>query len=366
MQSMRPGPRDSDGAAHGSLSTILGSLTSGRNNRACKVLVVGNYGNGNTGDEAILVGLLGCFQEQASVQIITRSPESIQTLHRVVGLKTISKSAFLAFIRCDVLVIGGGGMFGRGLHSLVAVLPLVALFATLNGKKVVYAAIGAYPDMPRLVRSVLQLSARFATFVTARDEDSAGLLSSGWAKGTSVGVVEDPAVLIEVAPAEEITKYIDLAALGAKPIIVSLKALPDSVLLERVCEVVGMALKEYVAELDASIVFICLSDQGDYGLGQAVSDRVLATRVTDKHLDSKVKVVGPNLPPRVAKAIVGYGRGVIAMRLHAQIFAESLGVPVFSIAFEHKTRLGFKSPGSSLVEAADLDVDKILEWLSSL
>jgi polysaccharide pyruvyl transferase WcaK-like protein len=72
--------------------------------------------------------------------------------------------------------------------------------------------------------------------------------------------------------------------------------------------------------------------------------------------------VGPHLDPRDAKAITGIAAAVVAMRLHAQIFAHSMSTPVWGITFEKKTT-SFLTEIGAPCSPGDATGDRLVAWL---
>ncbi len=107
-----------------------------------------------------------------------------------------------------------------------------------------------------------------------------------------------------------------------RPLVVSLKAMPDVRRTEDVVRQVARALLLWESMHPGPVVFLSMSRQSDYGLGALWSDRRLAERVVAAAgLARPPLIIGPNLEPRMAKGVTGVARKVLAMRLHAQISA---------------------------------------------
>jgi len=120
-----------------------------------KIIISGYYGFGNTGDEAILTGILKnlreescCLGEDFDFTVLSADPSStsrdygVRAVNRT-GLKDILKSLW----GCDLFISGGGGLLqdvtGRQ-FSIFYYLGL-ALLARLCGKKVSIYAQGMAP-----------------------------------------------------------------------------------------------------------------------------------------------------------------------------------------------------------------------------
>ncbi|MGW7007793.1 glycosyltransferase [Streptomyces sp. NPDC054933] len=336
-----------------------------RRRRPGRALLIGNYGNGNTGDESILVRLAELAGDRRDrFTVVSRDPDAVTRLHGLTAVRTTSARAVRAFLRADTVAVGGGGMFGRGLPPLVRILPAVLLAARLLGKEIHVVAIGAYPDTPQPTRWLLQLVCRHATAVTVRDAGTRRLLSSGPARWVRPALVPDPAESLAAASAERVRAEtgIDPATL---PLLVSLKPMPDRQTRSRVLAAVADALREW--DDDRPVVFLCLSDRGDYGLGTAVCDAALSVEVARRSgLGARAVLAGPGLHPAVAKALVGAASGIVAMRLHAQVYAVAEGTPLFGVSFEPKSDAWLTASGVPVHRAEGLDASAVSRWLAGL
>ncbi len=343
----------------------LRHLLRDRRHRAGRALLIGNYGNGNTGDESILVRLAELAgQRRHRFTVVSRDPAAVTRLHALAAVRTTSVGAVRAFLRADAIAVGGGGLFGRGLPPLVRMLPAVLLVARLLGKEVHVVAIGAYPDTPQPTRWLLQLACRHAATVTVRDAGTRRLLSCGPARWVRPALVPDPAESLVPAPAEQVREVTGVDP-ATRPLVVSLKPMPDPGMRQRVSAAVADALREW--DDDRPVVFLCLSDRGDYGLGTALGDAALSAEVVGRcGLGARATVAGPGLHPAVAKALVGAASGIVAMRLHAQIYAVAERTELFGISFEPKCDAWLAASGLAVHRAESLDAATVAGWLAGL
>jgi polysaccharide pyruvyl transferase WcaK-like protein len=371
-----PAPHDPAGGTDAALSGPADTgrqiryLLRDRGRRPGRALLIGNYGNGNTGDESILARLAELAGDRRDrLTVVGRDPDTIARLHGLAAVRTLSAEGVRAFLRTDAIAVGGGGMFGRGLPPLVRVLPAVLLAARLLGKEIHIVAIGAYPDTPQPTRRLLQSVCRRAACVTVRDPRTRQVLSSGPARWTRPSLVADPAESLTAAPPDRVRAETGVDP-ARRPLVVSLKAMPDLAALHRVTDTVAAALRTW--QDDRPVVFLCLSDRGDYGLGEAVSDASLARRVAERAgldltaPDSRARLAGPGLHPAVAKALAGSASGVVAMRLHAQIYAVAEETPLFGISFETKSDAWLTASRAAIHRTERLTPAELSDWLSAL
>ncbi|WP_045745227.1 polysaccharide pyruvyl transferase family protein [Actinoplanes rectilineatus] len=345
------------------LGRAVRHATRRRGGRPARMVLLGNYGNGNTGDESILSGLLSLTDAPDTITVVSRNPEQLARLHGVDAAPTVSGRSLRAFLTADAVGIGGGGMFGHGLPPLVRVLPWVAVAARLLGKEVYFLSLGAYRTTPANTRIPLQLAARLATAITVRDPESRATMSGGISR-REVYVVPDPSTM--VPPAAE-ARVRELTGETGRPLLISVKAMPDLVELDRLLAEVGRAVAGWAATHDNPIYVVSMSTAGDYGLGTDFSDARLGERLIEHGgLAGRVRVLGPDLHPSLAKGLHARAAGVIAMRLHSQIFATSTGAPLLGLSFEPKSRLWLAENGGDELDTGAVTEAAVRGWLHSL
>ena len=315
------------------MPTVSDAPAGGRSER---VLLIGNYGNGNVGDDAILLQMAPTALAHGRVVVLSRHPERIASLVPDVSCRAmVSRHALAAFVRADTVVIGGGGMFGRGLPPLVALLPFVLLASTYLGKDVELRAVGAYPDMPPPVAWGLRRLVRRSRHASARDPASVTALGGP----DLVTLVRDPAWALEPAPSGVVTTLLADAGVDTSlPLVaVALKPGAGEATDDHLLAAVADGLDRWASDGAGQIIFLSLSDKGDYNLGAALTDLDLGNRLQEgmTHGD-RVRFVGPGLHPAVMRGVIGRCTAVVALRLHAQIFAKSAGRPLFGLSFEAK------------------------------
>jgi polysaccharide pyruvyl transferase WcaK-like protein len=346
----------------GDLATEIASLYGGLKSRQ-KVLIFGNYGNGNLGDEGILAGVLAAIKPVADVTVVSRAPKKLSDLHNVKSVKMMSLRGAFALLRCDHVAIGGGGMFGNGINVMTSMLPVIALLAQKLGKQTVFLGTGAYSSSPSWVLRCLRTVGSRSLFVSARDLESAAVL----AHGPTTVIVDDPAIGLPPAPAEvgraalaEAGVRLDrpLLGLSLKPTLY-----PDR--NDAQVAAAAAACDWWRENLDGDCVLLVLSGRGDNGA--TVSDQTLLDAVAARtSVPDGIYRLGPNLRPEVMKAAIGQLQLVIGHRLHAQIYAWSMGVPVVGISYERKSDSFLEARRLPRVDLWALEPGRLVEILSAM
>ena len=156
-----------------------------------RVLVAGSYGQGNTGDEAILRGILGSLRAarpDLEFQVVSGQPAATAARH---GVEAVAWSDWPAIVealaQADLLVLGGGGIFfdywGFDPRRLVeneapdlAHYASFPLLAWLLGKPLMLWACGVGPLRTEEARAAVRATFGLATRASVRDRESHQLL----------------------------------------------------------------------------------------------------------------------------------------------------------------------------------------------
>jgi len=169
-----------------------------------EVLLIGGYGAGNIGDEAILSGLFKYVSPNINtINVISHNPEETYRIHShelpdSVTLNAITPSPTILtkhLFSSDHIVVGGGGIFSRYIGPYASKLPYYTLAGQLFQQEVHWTAIGVYPSTPSSVMRPLTLSINLSNSVSVRDPVSKSTLEN--AGVATVTHVPDPATRLE-------------------------------------------------------------------------------------------------------------------------------------------------------------------------
>jgi len=292
------------------------------------VLVVGAYGYGNVGDEAILSGLLVRLEGHA-VTVVSRSPGDTTALH---GVRSIGIGQAVSALRHHrSVVIGGGGLFGRDMGRIGRLLPAFGLLAAALGKTVSVVGVDIDDRLSGSARPLVPLLMRAAASVQVRDRASAAVLA-GW--GASAGVEPDLSAWMQPRDADAARHALQEAGLDPeRPIIGLALTGVNPTLADRVVEASVVAVDALLDALpEAQFCFIPMSR---HPWVPTHDDRLVAQRL--RQLRPGVAVLEGPLPPDLVLATIGELSALVAMRYHAMLFAERAGVPLIPISYADKT-----------------------------
>lgn len=331
-----------------------------------RIVISGYYGFNNAGDEAILDSMTGTLRAQAAaqgqkLQITVLSADPAATAARL-GVEAVGRmdfpAVFRALLRADALLSGGGGLLqdatGRGM-SVPYYLGLV-LLARLLGKKAIFYAQGIGPIRKKRNRLLTRLIANTATAIAVRDQGSREELERLGVTRPPVTVTVDPVFLLE--PADERGRAAGfIQMLPADKPVVGI-AVRSWLKEEETLREIAAAADCVARDISAVTVLVPMHYPEDLAVAENLAGRMKTETV----------ILRENLQPRELLAVFGRFNLVLAMRLHALIFAAVCGVPMLGIGYDRKVdaflnRLELGSAGEpGALEAPRLARQALERW----
>lgn len=316
-----------------------------------QIALTGYYGFGNAGDDAILgmiVSRIRNAQPDSVITVITYPGGDVDAVRGQVDGGAIAGvisgsdiDAVLAVATAtDLLIVGGGGLIqdyrpiDPGLRFTPGYADLTfwstpAIAARARGIPVTSWALGVGPLTTDAGKTEASLLFAQMGIVTVRDPDSAALVRQLGCD--RVEVTADPVYLARPADTgllERLAEVEDIPVGGAMRIGVALRSWGDTDVT-----VLARQLDVLSERYDADIVFVPFQ-QARRGLDH---DGLFATKVaatmTRRH---RRGVIGSELSSSEKAEILAGCDLVVAMRLHAAIFAACAGRPVVALSYDPK------------------------------
>jgi N-acetylglucosaminyldiphosphoundecaprenol N-acetyl-beta-D-mannosaminyltransferase len=284
------------------------------------ILVLGAYGVSNTGDEAILAGLLSLTGRER-VTVISRDPAETSRMHHVRSV-AIGR-ALPELLKHDVLVIGGGGLFSRHMGSFGRFIPLYGLLARRFGLRVSIEGVGIDSAPPSWVKCSLAWLAKRCVSLRVRDDASRALL--------------DGERLVEVGP--DLSAYMEPAAAPREFLGICEAAAGRPVVglcLNGVDARVARRLLATIPSLVSGMpeVRFCFIPMSQHPGVRRQNDLRLADDL--QGLAPELAVLRGTYAPWQILGAFGYLSAVIGMRFHSLLFAQRAGVPLIAYAYAEK------------------------------
>lgn len=318
----------------------------------------GYYGYDNAGDEAVLCSLMEAIvAHDKDARFVVTSGDPTGTRHRYsreFSLECVPrqnlKNLISALKPCDVFVSGGGSLV-QDVTSLRNVFYYTGLMrlARIMGKPVVIYAQGVGPLNRKIAQRVARGVFQNAQVLTVRDQASAELLQKIGVTKT-VEVTADPVWALRAAKLPAIVK--------TPPIWnVALRSWPGTEHNIEYSKRTFGAIAEAANLSGAHLRFVPM---------QPREDAPLAAQMRDMARDDEMVILDRAHPRDVMAECNRGARVMIAMRLHALIFAASQGVPCVAINYDPKVEALAKLIDAPLLSIDDLrDSHRVLEAIEN-
>ncbi|WP_158634052.1 polysaccharide pyruvyl transferase family protein [Radiobacillus deserti] len=314
-----------------------------------KIGIVGNYGNNNNGDEAILLGILVQLEtyykvKRSDITVFSNQPEQTKTRYGVEAnplyykkgnkyqtlLTTMSKN-YPVVRKLDLLIIGGGGILMDLYGTEAFLFGMYGWLGKLGRTPVAIYGVGAGPILTKQGSIVLKSLAHLAKLVTVRDGESERLLQSIGVT-SPIHVIGDPAFY--VPKPENVQK-------NERPLQIGVTAVPyyhgsywpeeKLELYEDYIEGMARNLDELLDKHpDAQINFFATKYPQDLEVTKDIKQRMKA--------QDRCYVHDQELLPEDIVAFTAKQDVVIGTRLHSLILSLVSGTPVMAIGYHHKVK----------------------------
>jgi polysaccharide pyruvyl transferase WcaK-like protein len=322
-----------------------------------KILIAGWVGSENMGDEAILASLIQRLKLN-NFQITAFSVNELKTRdrHKIKSAPfDIYKGPrkFLSAIKkCDLMVIGGGGIIQDQTSIFNTPRYLYKdVLAKLYGKPVVYCGIGAGPVKYKFTKMLIRKIMNRADGIIVRDTESSRVLIDAGVNPKIIEVAFDPVVSLVPIQGYELQKIVnyEFGKLKYKKIIaISLRHWFDinpfipvslaqnigfrqkrgekkyELLISKIAEAINLLPKKE----DNLIVFVPFWFSRDEKVHK---DIIAKLSPSVNHHQLKKEYSPQELLGLFTKMDI-----IIAMRLHASIFAATLGKPFVALSYSSK------------------------------
>ena len=294
------------------------------------IVVSGYYGSKNAGDEAMLAAMIEVLSEldpQTNITVISANPPDTKRRHGVEAVSWLSFSEIWKALRAaDLLVSGGGSLLQnvtsrRSLYYYMAIIVL----AFLARRPVMLYAQGIGPIEGLLARTIMRLVGNRVRLITVRDHGSLSELESLGIRRPRIVETADPVLAIN--PVSKDTGWQVLQWNGVtddKPLVgISVREWKG---WQRYKEAVAEAADCIAAEFGANIVFLPMQYPED----------VKAAEMIAAMMKEEAVVLDGEFSTAELLSLVGNMDLLIAIRLHALIFAGVMGVPLVGVSYDPK------------------------------
>ena len=326
------------------------------------VLICGAYGKGNAGDDAILKAIVAQAQEldrQMPVCVMSRTPKKTAYAYGVNAIFTFDIPKMLRQMRARAVYINGGGSLIQDVTSSRSLLfYLYTLWAAhRKGAGVIMYGCGIGPvTRPRNRRRAAKILNSCVDVITLREDDSQNELSLLGVTKPRVCLAADPAMTLSAPDATH--AFAALTAQGVPPegkyLVLCVREWPGfAEKAPAIAAAANYAHKTY--GLDTLILPVEVPR--DLAAGEQI--RML--------LDHEPYIIRKRFEPELTIGIIAQAKAMLAMRLHALVFAVQAGIPCAGIVYDRKVAGFMHYIGEDMyVDLADTDEKTLCAFLDRM
>lgn len=311
----------------------MNSVPEARTGPTC--LIVGSFGHGNVGDEAVYPAMSDIAASRGldiRIQPVSRFDEV--DLPEVLSRKALDAAAD-QYRGMPVIYAGGGVIEPRRRCVLLAMDDVIR---RLRPRSVSAFGVAIEPgvEFPLKWRWRIKRAMRGFDHVSARDVISASVCEEGL-RMRRPPVSGD--VVLALRPSEAIGPDLRLPE---RYIAVNLA--PRWPQHQDWWDLLAVELCAAARTLDARLVFVPMSVERD---SDSIHHQAVLDRVPDLAVRREAVVVSRNLGPRVTLQVFAQATYAVAMRLHAVVMAASAHVPLTALPYHPKVAAFAKTCGLS-------------------
>lgn len=330
-----------------------------KSNTPCRSIVIcGAYGADNLGDETLLkviIAQLRSINRDLDICVITRKPEETALEHGVSAVHTFDFAAIARALRnADMLLCGGGSLIQNvtSRRSLYYYLGTARLAKRLGCTVMMYGCgIGPLSHTFDRKQTANVLNS-CVDAITLRDEKSAHLLAEIGVTKPEIALAADPVLSLYGCDDDKANRFLlDSGITSDENICFALR--PWQMQSDRL-NALSTAVKYAYEELKLTPVFMTLNPELDTEAAEKVADAAGVPYVILPAIKDAELAIG------VMKKM----RLVVSMRLHALLFAASVGASTVGISYDPKVSGFMEYTGcGSCIELNDLSADALIDCM---
>ena len=298
-----------------------------------RIAVSGYYGCGNTGDEAVLAGIIQSFSERGGIgpeafTVLSQRPDDTQRRHGVRAVYRMSHADVRQALReSDILLSGGGSLLQdtTSLRSLFYYLWIIRIALSIRLPVMAYAQ-GIGPLRRAVSRTAVRTVLNRVHRITVRDPESAEVLKQIGVKRPPVDVTADPAFALSAVSEERAMEILADAGAPSDGALIGFALRPWPLTMGANPDAYVQLAAAILDNTGGHIVFLPMQPPGDVELSNAVAGK----------LGKRASVVRCEMSPNEALAVTAKLTGLVAMRLHALIFGAMSAIPIVALSYDPK------------------------------
>ena len=294
-------------------------------------VICGAYGKGNRGDNAILnaiVEQLRTIDPDIPVTVLTRKPMEARLCADIDSIYTFRWHRIGKRMKRSKLYISGGGTLMQDATSTRSLLYYLQSIrqASKKGCRVMLYGCGVGPiDKPKNRKRAKKYLNKYVDVISVRDRYSLEFLKELGVTKPKICLTADPALQLDAPAGQTMHNYLCRCGLRENEKYLMLALRPWHGFDARIDDIVKAA--EYATEAyGLTPILYCMEPNRDEASAKAVAEKLKGSYLLLPAGDNAQEIL----------AMMRSVRLVVAMRLHALIFAAGQSVPMVGIVYDPK------------------------------
>lgn len=307
-----------------------------------KIIMSGYFGFSNSGDDAILKSIIESFKSldpNLNIKVLSKDPDLTEREYGVAAVDRFKYFDVRKSLKAGDMLISGGGSLLQDKTSSRSIwyYLLIMKLAKRYNKKVFVYSNGVGPINKRFNRNFTRRVLNKVDYITLRDKDSYDFIESIGVNNPNIKVLSDPVFNLKESSDESVRKKFDI---NEDTVLVSIRSWMDD---EKLIAELSKFLN-YLIDEGKNIVFMPMQTPRDTD----ISERIAANLKSSKIIDEKY-------PVEILMSLMKNADFIVAMRLHAMIYAIHQNLPFIGLSYDPKTETLLKD----FDESINIDVDAI-------
>ena len=302
----------------------------------------GYFGFSNSGDDAILKSIIESFKSldpNLNIKVLSKDPDLTE---REYGVAAVDRFKYFdvrkSLKAADMLISGGGSLLQDKTSSRsIWYYLLIMKLAKRYKKKVFVYSNGVGPINKIFNRNITRRVLNKVDYITLRDKDSYDFIKSIGVNNPNVKVLSDPVFNLKEASDESVRKKFDI---NKDTVLVSIRSWMDD---EKLISELSKFLN-YLIDYGKNIVFMPMQTPRDTTISEKIAANLKSTKIIDE-----------KYPVEILMSLMKNADFIVAMRLHAMIYAIHQNLPFIGLSYDPKTETLLKD----FDESINIDVDAI-------
>ena len=325
------------------------------------VLICGAYGKGNAGDDAILKAILAQLKHidpDMPVYVMSHDPMQTRLRYHVGSVHVFNPFAFLPLMRRARLFVSGGGSLIQNetsTRSLNYYLMTIRMAHRAGCRVMMYGCgIGPVSGASNRAHTARVLN-RCVDSITLREDLSRRELADMGVTAPTITVTADPALLLQPAAPGAVDSYFlsnDLDPNGKYAMFVLRPWKGLEAHLQAIVDTADYVNKKYGLQP----IFVALEPSRDLEINRRAAAM----------LQCRTAVLPAPQDEQLTIGMMKKMQVIVSMRLHALIFASSVGAPLVAVSYDPKVT-GFMAylGQKHCMELADVTKDGLCALVTS-